>query len=27
VRTVAFATGGVMLLPFGAWLLAGRAWR
>jgi predicted MFS family arabinose efflux permease len=27
VRTVAVATGAVMLIPMGAWLLAGRAWR
>ena len=27
VRTVAVATGVVMLLPIGAWLVAGRAWR
>jgi MFS family permease len=27
VRTVAVATGVVMLLPMGAWLIAGRAWR
>jgi hypothetical protein len=27
VRTVAVATGVLMLLPVGAWLIAGRAWR
>jgi MFS family permease len=27
VRTVAVATGVVMLVPIGAWLFAGRAWR
>jgi MFS family permease len=27
VRTVAFATGVLMLLPVAAWLVAGRAWR
>jgi MFS family permease len=27
VRTVAIATGAVALLPIGAWLIAGRAWR
>jgi MFS family permease len=27
VRTVAVATGVVMLVPIGAWLVAGRAWR
>jgi MFS family permease len=27
VRAVAVATGVVMLLPIGAWLIAGRAWR
>jgi predicted MFS family arabinose efflux permease len=27
VRTVAVATGAVMLLPIGLWLIAGRAWR
>ena len=27
VRAVAVATGVVMLLPVGAWLVAGQAWR
>lgn len=27
VRTVAIATGAVALVPIGAWLIAGRAWR
>jgi hypothetical protein len=27
VRTVAVVTGVVMLVPMGAWLIAGRAWR
>jgi hypothetical protein len=27
VRTVAVATGVAMLMPAGAWLIAGRAWR
>lgn len=27
VRTVAIATGAVMMVPIGTWLIAGRAWR